>query len=94
MAQNAWSGALVRFRGARISPMAEDEFDSPFAHVPAAGAGPIPTQEGPFTWEKVAASTAKTGYASRSPRWAIVAICLLGALIVAAAIATWVAAAT
>jgi len=33
--------------------------DSPFAHVPAPGAGPGPLQDGPFTYEKLVASTGR-----------------------------------
>ena len=37
----------------------DDEFDSPFAHVPAPNAGPSPLQEGPFTYERLAQSSGR-----------------------------------
>jgi hypothetical protein len=37
----------------------EDEFDSPFSHVPASGAGPGPLQDGPFTYERLVRSTGR-----------------------------------
>jgi len=61
--------------------MADDEFDSPFSHVPVSGAGPVPMQEGPFTYEKVVASTGSGGYAARAPRWVQVALIVVAAVL-------------
>jgi hypothetical protein len=43
--------------------------ETPFAPVPAPGAGPLPTQVGPFTYDKVAASIGRSGFrpAKQSP---------------------------
>ena len=54
----------------------DEGFDSPFAHVPAANAGPLPMQEGPFVWENVAASAGRVS-AGRPPRWVYVALGVL-----------------
>jgi hypothetical protein len=35
--------------------------ETPFAHVPVPEAGPIPAQEGPFTYEKLNASIGRGG---------------------------------
>lgn len=37
----------------------EDEFESPFAHVPSPAAGPAPLQDGPFTYERLVNSTGR-----------------------------------
>lgn len=41
-----------------MEPDGNDD-DSPFAHVPMAGAGPSPLQEGSLTYEKMVASTGR-----------------------------------
>jgi len=46
----------------------EPHNDSPFAHVPASDAGPGPLQEGPFTYEKMVASTGRATVRTR-PTW-------------------------
>jgi hypothetical protein len=54
----------------------DEEFDSPFAHVPAANAGPLPMKDGPFVWENVAASAGAVS-AGRPPRWVYLALGVL-----------------
>jgi hypothetical protein len=51
--------------------------DTPFAHVPEPGAGPIPAQEGPFTWDKVAASAGSGGYGAHRMSGGTLAFLLL-----------------
>jgi hypothetical protein len=66
-----------------------DENETPFAHVPAPEAGPIPSQVGPFTWDKVAASTGMSGYGGgRMSRWMLALLVLLGVAFVALIVLT------
>lgn len=44
----------------------DDEFDSPFAHVPAADAGPMPFQDGYWTYEKMISATGRTTARNRN----------------------------
>jgi hypothetical protein len=60
----------------------DDDFDSPFAHVPEAGAGPTPMQTGPFTYERMLASTGRASLGSASPTWRVT-----GWLVIAVALA-------
>ena len=59
----------------------DDEFDSPFAHVPEPGAGPTPMQTGPFTYDRMLASTGRASLRSASPSrraagWVVIAVAL------------------
>src|SRR6266700_8445185 len=49
-----------------------DDNDSPFAHVPAQDAGPGPLQDGPFTYEKLVASTGRGTIRVGSGWWRVV----------------------
>ena len=58
----------------------DDAFESPFAHVPGADAGPLPFQDGYWTYEKTfqamgQTSTRSTGTARRGT--AVVGACAL-----------------
>ena len=68
-----------------------DENDSPFAHVPTPGAGPGPLQEGPFTYERLVASTGRANLRGGS-KWrktvgvsavAVVVLVIVGSILVA-----------
>lgn len=63
-----------------------DDNDSPFAHVPTQDAGPGPLQDGPFTYEKLVASTGR-GTIRLGSRWrrvvGFVAIGVVGIVLVA-----------
>jgi hypothetical protein len=67
-----------------------DDDDSPFAHVPASGAGPGPLQEGPFTYERLVASTGR-GTVRDSSGWrrvvGLVAIGVVGIVLAAGILA-------
>ena len=58
-------------RGRDDHVVVDDEFDSPFAHVPSSDAGPNPLQEGPFTYGKLVESTPQGPY---SRKWRVAAI--------------------
>jgi hypothetical protein len=75
-----------RCKNRRMSDASDDE--TPFAHVPVPEAGPIPMQEGPFTWDKVAASIGRGSTRGTSPgAGAVVLLVLLaGVLVVLAAL--------
>jgi hypothetical protein len=66
-----------------------EEFDSPFARVPASDAGPGPMQDGYLTYERMIAATGQAS-AARTPRWVrlvlvflltVVVLGLIGSLI-------------
>jgi hypothetical protein len=65
----------------------DDAFDSPFAHVPAAGAGPSPMQDGPTTFSQLEAGAGRVNLRDVSSRRRIVAkvivAVVLGAFVVA-----------
>jgi hypothetical protein len=67
-----------------------EDNETPFAHVPEFGAGPIPSQVGPFTWDKVAASAGTTSAyrRGRTPLWAVAALVLVGLAFVALMVLT------
>jgi hypothetical protein len=63
----------------------DDEFDSPFAHVPAADAGPLPFQDGYWTYEKSVQAVGRVGassrYALRGLALVFVWVLIVGALL-------------
>ncbi len=63
-----------------------EEPDSPFARVPAANAGPGPLQAGPFTYERMVASTGRGSVdgVPRWQRWALIAMFVAFAALAAA----------
>lgn len=46
----------------------DENVESPFAHVPSSNAGPGPLQDGPFTYERMVASTG-SGSVEGITRW-------------------------
>lgn len=58
-----------------------EEFDSPFAYIPASDAGPGPMQDGYVTYEKLIAATGQASTV-RTPRWARVVMMVLLAVVV------------
>ena len=55
----------------------DDEFESPFAHVPSADAGPLPFQDGYWTYEKTFAAMGRT--TNRNPGPALRSVAIVGA---------------
>jgi hypothetical protein len=67
-----------------------DDNDSPFAHLPMPGVGPGPLQDGPFTYERLVASTGRANLRDGS-KWGktlgITAVAVVVLVIVASILA-------